>query len=439
MIKFIAKCFLFLCILMFVGGPVVFLLCVIEKSPKVSPPPELSFDNVKRVEKIVKNNKPNSMHRKEIRRVILSEEDLNLLAEYGVSQLNDNNLICTEIRLSDPLIHLGATVKVPKTVLGAYVNMEFTLSTKENKPDVNYIHVGKIEIPGSFVAFVAFAASFVCQNFLSPQDYKLIVEVMNDLHSVSIHEKQLILTYEWNPDSIAQIHESGKAFMISPEHQDKLIFYTNALTDLVVTVRKYHSRSISLFRVIQPLFKLAAGQSAVSNNPVLENRALLQALSLFCINQGIDKLVSKEKLKQVKPKTHIRFTLNGRHDLPKHFLISAGLTVSAGSKLSNFAGLSKEVDDSDKGSGFSFADLAADRAGVKLAELAIESATQASRLQQKMAAVKSESDFMPVIDNLPEGIMELEFKRQYKDLDSKAYAMINDEISRRIDECSAYK
>lgn len=436
MIKFIVKCFLFLCILMFVGGPVVFLLCVIEKSPKVTSSPELSFDNVKRVEKIVKNNKPNSMHKKEVRQVILSEEDLNLLAEYGVSQLNNDILICPEIRLSDPLIHLGATVKVPKTVLGEYVNMEFTLSIKENKPDIKYIRAGKIKIPGSFVTF---AASLACQNFLPPQDYNLIIGVMNDLHAVSIHEKQLIFTYEWNPDSFAQIHESGKAFMISPEHQDKLIFYTNALTDLAVTIRKYPSRSISLSQVIQPLFQLAAGQSAASNDPALENRALLQALSLFCINQGIDKLVSKKKFKKIKPKAYIRLTLNGRDDLPKHFLISAGLAASAGSKLSNFAGLSKEVDDSDKGSGFSFADLAADRAGVKLAELAVESDAQASRLQQKMAAIKSESDFMPVIDNLPEGIMELEFKRQYKDLDSKAYAMINDEISRRIGECGAYK
>ena len=56
-----------------------------------------------------------------------------------------------------------------------------------------------------------------------------------------------------------------------------------------------------------------------------------------------------------------------------------------------------------------------------------------------LRAVKQESDFMPRIDHLPEGIMALEFKKLYKDLDSKAYVMIDDEINRRIDECSAYK
>ena len=94
---------------------------------------------------------------------------------------------------------------------------------------------------------------------------------MNDLQSVSIHEKQLVLVYEWNPDSLAQIHESGKALVISAEHQDKLIFYTNALTDLAVTLKKYHSGSISLSRVIRPLFQLAGEQSTVFKDPVLEN------------------------------------------------------------------------------------------------------------------------------------------------------------------------
>ncbi len=436
MIKFILRCLLVGCILLIVACPAVFLLAAIEKNPKVAPPPKLSFDSVKRVEELVKNNKPDSMRTREVRQVKMSEKDLNLIAGYGVSQLTDDIFIYPEIRLFDQLIHLYATVKIPKTPLGRYVNTELTLAIKENKPDINYIRIGKIKIPGTVITF---AASFICQNFLPPQDYKLFVETMNDLQSVSIHEKQLVLVYEWNPDSLAQIHESGKALVISAEHQDKLIFYTNALTDLAVTLKKYHSGSISLSRVIRPLFQLAGEQSTVFKDPVLENRALLQALSLFCINQGIDKLISKEKFKQVKPRTNIRFTLNGRDDLPKHLLVSAGLAVSAGSKLSNFVGLSKEVADSDMGSGFSFADLAADRAGVRLAELAVGSDILASRLQQKMAAVKQESDFMPRIDHLPEGIMALEFKKLYKDLDSKAYVMIDDEINRRIDECSAYK
>jgi hypothetical protein len=96
------------------------------------------------------------------------------------------------------------------------------------------------------------------------------------------------------------------------------------------------------------------------------------------------------------------------------------------------------MDDSRGGSGFSFADLAADRAGVKFAETAIASSNQAKLIQQHMGSSITESDFMPNIENLPEGIQELEFKQTYQDLDSASYRMIEAEIERRINLCRIY-
>jgi len=69
-------------------------------------------------------------------------------------------------------------------------------------------------------------------------------------------------------------------------------------------------------------------------------------------------------------------------------------------------GVFKEIDDSRSGSGFSFADLAADHAGVKLAEIAVGSSRQAKILQQRMSTVIRETEYMPRVDHLPEGIME---------------------------------
>jgi hypothetical protein len=50
-----------------------------------------------------------------------------------------------------------------------------------------------------------------------------------------------------------------------------------------------------------------------------------------------------------------------------------------------------------------------------------------------------EADFMPGIKDLPEGIMELEFKHRYQDLDSKNYRMIEDEIEQRLSRCKVYR
>jgi hypothetical protein len=56
-----------------------------------------------------------------------------------------------------------------------------------------------------------------------------------------------------------------------------------------------------------------------------------------------------------------------------------------------------------------------------------------------MAAVKTEDQFMPRIDHLPEGIMALQFKKRYADFDSKAYTMVEDEITQRINSCWVYQ
>ena len=62
-------------------------------------------------------------------------------------------------------------------------------------------------------------------------------------------------------------------------------------------------------------------------------------------------------------------TLHGREDLMQHFAVSCALTVVLDAKKAESAGLVKELLDAQPGgSGFSFADLAADYSGVAFAE-----------------------------------------------------------------------
>lgn len=244
------------------------------------------------------------------------------------------------------------------------------------------------------------------------------------------------IIYQWDPDSLAKFQESSKIILLPRDHQKRLIFYNNELTDIL---KPYKRQKISLAHVIATMFERALGQSKISNDPVKENRALLQTLALYSNGTSLANFVSQDLQKTIKNPIKNILVINGRKDLSKHFLISAGLSVSASSSLANFIGLAKEVEDSDGGTGFSFADLAADKAGVKLGELAVASKQTAQRLQLKMDSIKNEVDFMPAIDQLPEGFMTLAFKKKYTDLDSKAYSLVNDEIDRRISQCNVYK
>jgi hypothetical protein len=78
-------------------------------------------------------------------------------------------------------------------------------------------------------------------------------------------------------------------------------------------------------------------------------------------------------------------SLRGREDWGRHYLLSAALSVLKNPLVSDAAGLIKEeLDALSQGSGFSFGDLAADRAGVRFAQAATHSEASAKAMQVRM-------------------------------------------------------
>jgi hypothetical protein len=132
-------------------------------------------------------------------------------------------------------------------------------------------------------------------------------------------------------------------------------------------------------------------------------------------------------------------TLNRRDDFPKHFMISAALAADAGGPLADAVGLYKEVEDSRGGSGFSFNDVAADRAGTRFGERAAASPVSARKLQQRLSAGVRERDLMPATEDLPEFMPEGEFKRRFGGIGAPAYKQMMAEIERRIASLALYR
>jgi hypothetical protein len=132
-----------------------------------------------------------------------------------------------------------------------------------------------------------------------------------------------------------------------------------------------------------------------------------------------------------------RALLNRRDDFPKHFIISAALAARAGGSLADAVGVYKEIEDSRGGSGFSFNDIAADRAGTRFGEYAADPAS-ARRLQQRMRARIKEKDLMPTTEDLPEFMPEREFQRRFGGVDAPPYKKIMTDIERRVAALSLY-
>ena len=123
----------------------------------------------------------------------------------------------------------------------------------------------------------------------------------------------------------------------------------------------------------------------------------------------------------------------------QHFLYSAAIALATEQSIGIAVGEFKELLDSGNGgSGFSFADLAADRAGIRFAAEATASENLARQLQQNLVLHNNEEVFFPDISGLAEGLDEGTFQRQYGHTKSDSYLQLIELIDQRIARLLAY-
>ncbi|MBN2292468.1 MAG: matrixin family metalloprotease [Pirellulales bacterium] len=162
-----------------------------------------------------------------------------------------------------------------------------------------------------------------------------------------------------------------------------------------------------------------AAQTAILLPPELSKKAFLIGLAIGfdTSNQLRDHPIIGHMVKLVESDTQClrrlkalgKPTMNGRHDLVQHFTVAAAITALGGEQSAHSIGVEKEMADSRGGSGFSFRDLAADMAGASFAKHIIDSKIRLSDIAESFLV----DSFMPPVEDLPEGLSQEEFQRQF--------------------------
>jgi hypothetical protein len=232
----------------------------------------------------------------------------------------------------------------------------------------------------------------------------------------------LVVRYRIDPETLPRL----RATVVAPADQQRLRAYQEKLTQLTHAAQ---GRTVSVADLLSPLFALAAERSAAGGHAATENRAALLTLALFATHRPLGMLVpAAYQWPQPVPKF---VTLRQRHDTAQHFLVSAVIAVEDGTPLADAVGLWKELNDARRGgSGFSFNDLAADRAGTRFGELAVRAPALA---QQRVAAGVSDADLLPEVGDLPENLPQSEFMARYGGVGGKAYNRLLATIESRLD------
>jgi hypothetical protein len=131
-------------------------------------------------------------------------------------------------------------------------------------------------------------------------------------------------------------------------------------------------------------------------------------------------------------------TLRGREDWARHYAVSAALAVLAHPWVGDAGGLMKEEADAlSQGSGFSFGDLAADRAGVRFAEASTSSETSAKTMQRLLQDQLNLDELFPKIVDLPENLTVQEFRQKFGTVGSERYRQEIIRIEAALDGCEA--
>jgi hypothetical protein len=392
------------------------LLCfALDNSPQLIVFQGLNREDIQRA-KLLLHVEPEQ--RESIKTLSLNQKDLNIAVSYILDHFVENT---SEISILPDKICFQIAIFVPENLWGRYLDIHFCLQQKQDIIRIKSFKIGEISIPDPAAnILIPFVIQHTALN-------KYWLEMHQYVRDVRITPQTVEISY------LGKIVDAAKQLAIQ-KHKDypNLYLYQQQINDIV----SQHDPEwrLSLSEIIQPLFLSALHRSS-QETAIQENRTIIIAVASYIYKNELRNYLP---IGLVYSKEYLVFAYK-RNDLPQHFIASALLTAVESKLLSQQVGIDKEVGDSQKGSGFSFIDLSADRAGVRFGQQAVASPEQARRFQEKMAAIKDYTAILPDIEGLPEHMDEQTFKEKYTNVESESYKQMINLIDSRILALAIYQ
>lgn len=375
----------------------------------------LTHTDIQRAKNIVSNKA--SKNRQALQ---LSEKDLNIALSY---LLNNYLRSGSQITVKKDHLIFNISLQLNKTSFGKFLNFSFKLSKLDGYPAITSLDIGKISIADEFAGLIL--ESII--KYTPLKNYYILAA--QHIRDIQINAKGVTIAYIATPD-LNLTNELNR----DTQYYQSVIFYQQQITNIIA--QHDPKWRLSLAELLQPLFKLAF-QRSTRPTAKAENRAVLIAISTY---------VNKNELKSyipfdISPITEQQYpaSLYRRTDMAKHFMASAVLSATGVGTLAHLLGEKKELNDAKQGSGFSFIDLAGDRAGLQFGKFAVQSKTKARVLQKRMMIIKDYTAFMPDVRDLPENMSEAEFIKEYESVYSPRYQAMLKKIDKRISNLSIYR
>lgn len=389
----------------------------VQGSPRWPGPAEVSATDVARARDFLRRNDPRRPVIGPLRTLVASEREANLLLDQLARRFAPG--ASAQLALGAGSAQLQASLPVPRIPATAWLNITATLRETAGLPVISELRVGKLPVPAWVAARLL---PGLAERLNATPEGALALDMVR---RVRLLPARLEVVYDWGDDGLQRLLGT----LLPPSEQARLTAYAQALAGAMQAhASAGGGAGLSLARLLPPLFMLASQRSAGGGDAVAENRAALLTLALQATGRRMSDLVPG--IRAAPHPQPVTVTLAGRDDFPQHLLISAVLALEGGGPLADAIGVYKETADLRQGSGFSFNDIAADRAGTRLGLLARR---DPRALQDRLARALSERDVMPDVADLPEFLTASDFAATYGGVDAPPYRRMLAEIERRLD------
>lgn len=379
----------------------------LDSAPLVSRSASLAPTSVEQARRLLLANDPRRLRAGEARRTAipaaLIDDGINHVATRflrgrGALALGGDS---AEIRLS---------LQPPPLPENRFLNIVATLQEGTGKPHISSARIGSLPVPPLlFELALKTAVGFTGYE----RELNLAMGAIQELR-FEPERRRVIVAYIWEPALL----ERARAMAVNPDDLDLIRSAHERLAGLLA--ESPPGTRVKLPALLGPLLDVH-GSDQRDNR-----RAAIFVLAAHLSERRLAALIPEAahwpKVRPVMP------TLHGRIDIAQHFVISAALAAWAGEPIADAIGRYKEIADARQSSGFSFADLAADRAGTAFGELLI---TRPERLDPLLKTYFTDTDLLPSLAGLPEPINARDFRQRYGDAGSPAYRQVIAEIDRR--------
>jgi hypothetical protein len=401
-----------LILLLAAGG---LLIAVVDNKPLVSRSETISPIAVAQARWLFSTNDPRRLQAGDARRTAipaaLIDEGINYIASRflrgrGSLVLAEDS---AEIRLS---LHL------PYVPGERFLNLSGTLREAKGEPRLAAARLGTLPVPPAVVEFFIAQAIGVA-GF--EQEWQLARKAISSLE-FDPQRQRVVVAYIWEPALL----DRARNFAINPQDVARIRSAHESLAALLD--HKAPGSRMALPEVLKSLLNVGGADQAENR------RAALLALAAYLSEKNLAHVIPEaQNWPRIRP---VMLTLVGRYDSAQHFAISSALAAWAGEPIADAIGVYKEMLDSRRGSGFSFADLAADRAGTRFGE---QLTHHPERIDRLLTSGFSDHNIAPALNDLPEYLSEREFRRRFGGPGNPAYQQMLSEIERRLNKIPLYE